>query len=291
MSGARPDTGSADLFARWQAHGDVRAREQLVERFLPLARKLAARYRGANEPFEDLLQVASFGLLKAIDGFDPTRGLAFSSYAVPTILGELKRYFRDKGWAVHVPRGAQELALRVTEAERELAVRTGRSPSVPELAAYLGISVEDVLDGLEAAAAHHSDSLDAPRDDMDGESSSIGELLGDEDERFELIEERATIASLASRLSSREREVLTLRFVEEMTQSEIGARIGVSQMQVSRILRRTLDQLRKQANAHEAVGSEDVAGAQHGASPTRRAATVKRSVKHRRARPAGKASR
>src|ERR1700756_1199625 len=140
-----------ELFMRWHEHGDARAREELVERFLPLARNLARRYAGAREPFDDLLQVASLGLVKAIDRFDINRGAAFSSFAVPTILGELKRYFRDLGWSVHVPRGAQEQALKVEEAQQTLTTKTGRPPTVQELAEYLEMSIEDVLDALETA--------------------------------------------------------------------------------------------------------------------------------------------
>src|SRR5438874_8621120 len=139
---------SEELFTRWQKSRDQRAREELVNRFLPLARNLARRYSGAREPFDDLMQVASLGLVKAIDRFDPERGTAFSSFAVPTILGELKRYFRDLGWAVHVPRGAQEQALKVEEAQQLLTARTGRPPSVPDLAEYLELSIEEVLDAL-----------------------------------------------------------------------------------------------------------------------------------------------
>src|SRR5579875_1998074 len=145
-----------DLFVRWQRFGDQRAREELVERFLPLARNLARRYAGAREPFDDLLQVASLGLVKAIDRFDIYRGAAFSSFAVPTILGELKRYFRDLGWSVHVPRGAQERAVKVEEAQQQLSARTNRAPTVTELAEYLELSIEDVLDALETSRAHHA---------------------------------------------------------------------------------------------------------------------------------------
>ena len=183
-------TDSTDLFVRWQQHGDRSARDELVTRFLPLARKLARRYAGAREPFEDLLQVASLGLVKAVDRFDAERGTAFSSFAVPTILGELKRYFRDLGWSVHVPRGAQEQALKVEEAQQTLTTKTGRPPSVPELAEYLEMSIEDVLDALETAGAHHSTSLDAPREDADGESGSLVDAFGQEDERFELVDAR-----------------------------------------------------------------------------------------------------
>src|SRR6059058_1911038 len=152
-----PDRVDSDkLFVRWQKSGDQRAREELVNRFLPLARNLARRYAGAREPFDDLLQVASLGLVKAIDRFDAERGTAFSSFAVPTILGELKRYFRDLGWSVHVPRGAQEMALKVEEAQQRMTSKTGRPPTVPELAEYLELSMEEVLDALETAGAHHA---------------------------------------------------------------------------------------------------------------------------------------
>ncbi len=238
-------TESTDLFHRWQVDRDQRAREQLVERFLPLARKLARRYSGAHEPFDDLLQVASLGLVKAIDRFDTSRGTAFSSFAVPTILGELKRYFRDLGWSVHVPRGAQELALKVEEARQRMSSRTGRPPTVPELAQYLELSIEDVLEALETAGAHHTASLDAPRDDGEDESSTLGDAFGSVDERFELVDDKVTIAAAARHLGARERRVLLLRFVEDMTQSQIASMIGVSQMQVSRILRRALEQLRE----------------------------------------------
>lgn len=236
---------SNDLFERWQRDRDQRAREELVTRFLPLARNLARRYAGAREPFDDLMQVASLGLVKAMDRFDVSRGAAFSSFAVPTILGELKRYFRDLGWSVHVPRGAQERALKVEEARQELTARTGRPPSVPQLAEYLELNIEEVLDALETAAAHHSASLDAPRDELDGESGTLADAFGDEDERFELIDASLTITSAASQLSPRERRVLALRFVQDLTQTQIAEEIGVSQMQVSRILRRALERLQQ----------------------------------------------
>jgi RNA polymerase sigma-B factor len=234
-----------ELFAQWLAHGDRRAREELVERFLPLARKLARRYAGAREPFDDLLQVASLGLVKAVDRFDPSRGTAFSSFAVPTILGELKRYFRDLGWSVHVPRGAQEMALRVEDAYQKLTVKHGRAPSVSLLAEYTELSIEDVLDGLETAAAHHSISLDAPHDDGEGGSGTLGDTFGEDDERFEIVDASVTIIAAARLLSARERRVLLLRFVEDHTQTEIAELIGVSQMQVSRILRGALEKLRE----------------------------------------------
>jgi RNA polymerase sigma-B factor len=244
----RSRLASSELFVRWQQRGDRRAREELIERFLPLARKLAARYRGAaGEPFDDLLQVASLGLVKAVNRFDPARGTSFSSFAVPTILGELKRYFRDTGWSAHVPRGAQELALRVQEAGRAVSDRTGRSPTTQQLAEYLEVSVEEVIAGLEAGNAHHAASLDAPHDELDGQPRTLNEILGADDERYELVDQRTTISAAASLLSAREQDVLALRFGEDLTQTEIAQRIGVSQMQVSRILRRALERLRELA--------------------------------------------
>jgi RNA polymerase sigma-B factor len=232
-----------ELFLRWQRDQDRAARDELVHRFSPLARKLARRYTGANEPFDDLFQVASYGLLKALDRFDPERGVTFSSFAVPTIVGELKRYFRDLGWSAHVPRSAQELALKVQSAEDTLATSTGRSPTVHELAQYMELSIEQVLDGLEAAAAHHSASLEVPLDDGDGDPGTLADTLGVEDAGFALVENSATVAAAMNLLSAREQQVLMLRFFEERTQSEIAEVIGVSQMQISRILRRAITRL------------------------------------------------
>jgi RNA polymerase sigma-B factor len=233
------------LFERWQRDRDPRARDELATRFLPLARKLARRYSGAREPFDDLLQVASLGLVKAIDRYDADRGTAFSSFAVPTILGELKRYFRDLGWAVHVPRGAQELAVKVGEVNNRLTAREGRAPSVQALAQYMELPLEDVLDALETARAHHAGSLDAPHDDGDGDGGSLVDTFGRPDARLVSADDRLTVRAAAKLLSEREREVVGLRFIEDLTQSEIAARVGVSQMQVSRILRRSVARLRE----------------------------------------------
>jgi RNA polymerase sigma-B factor len=229
-----------ELFLRCQQQGDQRARAELIERFLPLARKLARRYSGAREPFDDLLQVASLGLVKAVDRFDVDRGTAFSSFAVPTILGELKRYFRDLGWAVHVPRGAQERALKVEEAQQRLTAKTGRAPTVPELAQYMELSIEDVVESLETSRAHHTASFDAPYDAGDGETATLADVLGETDESLMLVDDKVTIGAAARHLSARERRVVLLRFAHDKTQTEIAELIGVSQMQVSRILRRAL---------------------------------------------------
>jgi RNA polymerase sigma-B factor len=237
------------LFVRWQQHRDRQARDELVRRFLPLARKLARRYSGAREPFDDLLQVASVGLVKAIDRYDLERGTAFSSFAVPTILGELKRYFRDLGWAVHVPRGAQELAVKVEAAQQQLSARGNRAPTVPELAEYLELSIEDVLDALETSRAHHAASLDAPYDDDEGESGTMVESFGDVDPSLLSADARVTIVAAARQLPRQEREVLALRFVHDLTQTQIADRVGVSQMQVSRVLRRAISNLSEMTTA------------------------------------------
>jgi RNA polymerase sigma-B factor len=232
------------LFARWRRHRDLRARDELIERFLPLARKLARRYVPSSEPYEDLVQVASLGLVKAVERFDPGRGFAFTSFAVPTIVGELKRYFRDTGWALHVDRGAQERARKVVDAQHQISGRTGRMPTIDELAQFLEFSQEEVLDGLQTAEAYGAISLDAPMaGDEDGTPSRL-DAIGDEDERLELVDRQATIFAAAKCLPERERRILFLRFGEDLTQSEIADRVGVSQMQVSRLLRRSLQRVR-----------------------------------------------
>ena len=248
-SGTLTRSESDRLFDRWQKHGDQAARAELVKRYLPLARKLSRRYGGAREPFEDLLQVASLGLVKAVDRFDTSRGTAFSSFAVPTIMGELKRYFRDQGWAVHVPRGAQERAVKVEDAQNKLSARTGHAPTVGEIAEYLELSLEDVLDALETSRAHHAASLDAPSDDGDSDGATVVDTIGRSDPRLDGIETRLTVGAAAGQLTERERTVLGLRFVHDMTQTEIAERVGVSQMQISRILRRSIARLGELADA------------------------------------------
>jgi len=235
---------SDELFTRWFTEREVRARDALIERFLPLARKLARRYSGSSEPYDDLVQVASLGLVKAVERFDPTRGFAFSSFAVPTIVGELKRYFRDTAWALHVDRSAQERARRITDARREVAGRHRRSPTIPELAEYLECSEEEVLDGLQISEAFDTISLDAPRGGADHTDRRL-DLLGDDDMRLELIETQATVFAAAQQLCERDRTILYLRFGEDLTQAEIAALVGVSQMQVSRLLRKSVQRLQE----------------------------------------------
>jgi RNA polymerase sigma-B factor len=234
---------SPELFRRWSRQRDRQARDELIERFLPLARKLARRYVPSTEPYEDLVQVASLGLVKAVERFDPDRGFAFTSFAVPTIVGELKRYFRDTGWALHVDRSAQERARKITDAQQQISARTGRQPTIGQLAQYLEVSEEEVLDGLQTAEAYGAVSLDAPVAGDDDEMSSRLDAIGDDDARLELINDQATIFQAARHLPQRERQILYLRFGEDLTQSEIADRVGVSQMQVSRLLRRSLHRL------------------------------------------------
>jgi RNA polymerase sigma-B factor len=239
-----------ELFLRWQRDRDEHAREVLVRRFMPLARSLARRYGRSSEPFEDLLQVASLGLLKALDRYDTDRGHSFASFAVPTILGEMRRYFRDSGWAVHVPRGSQERALKVRDAQERLANAHGHAPTVNQLAEYLEFDTEDVIDALQALQSYETLSLDAPRPGADGDLVSYGDSMGADDERFELVELDATLTAVLRHVPPRERLILQMRFVDDLTQSEIAERVGISQMQVSRLLRRSLEQLRTLTQAN-----------------------------------------
>jgi RNA polymerase sigma-B factor len=238
------------LLERYHRTGDPAAREALVGRFLPLARQLARRYQRGGEPLDDLVQVASLGLLKAIDRFEPDRTTAFSSFAVPTIMGELKRHFRDRGWSVRVPRDLQEMAVRVDRVTEELSRGLGRAPTPLEIGEHIGVTTEQVLEAREAAGAYRAISLDRPRDDEE-EDAGIGDSVGVEDPGFGLAEDAATVQRLMTVLTDREREVLRLRFAEDLTQSEIGARVGVSQMHVSRLIRQAVARLRDAAEGVE----------------------------------------
>jgi RNA polymerase sigma-B factor len=238
-----------DLLIRYHHEGDLRAREELVRRFMPLTRELALRYRYTDESLEDLIQVAALGLLKAIDRFEPERGSKFTSYAAPTILGELKRHFRDKGWALHVPRDLQERALAVSHARESLSKRLGRSPSVRELARELGCKSEDVLEATEAARAYEASSLDAPASREDDEGGPLVDMIATEDVAMSLVESRDALASTWSALPEVEQQVVRLRLLEDLTQREIGERVGYSQMHVSRLLRRALNRLETDAIA------------------------------------------
>jgi RNA polymerase sigma-B factor len=246
------------LLRRYAQSRDPALREELCRRLLPLAQSLALRYRDASEQLDDLMQVASLGLVKALDGFDPTRGVPFSAYAAPTILGELRRHFRDRVWDVHLPRGLQERVMAVSNAAGTLAEEQGRTPTVSEICSRLGLSEEEVAEALAADEARHTWSLDAPSSRSEPDSPPLIESVAEtESERgFDRVEAQLAVAEVP--LDDQERTVLRLRFEEDLTQLEIGHQIGVSQMQVSRIMRRAL---RKLLDAVQGRGPEPSAGA------------------------------
>jgi RNA polymerase sigma-B factor len=241
------------LWARFVKDRDPAIREELVRRYLPFAKNLALRYRGASESFDDLLQVASLGLVNAIDRFDPDRGAPFTAFASPTILGELKRHFRDRVWTVRVPRGLHDRMAEVEKAISQLTVELQRSPSVGEIAAKLEVDPTDVLEVLEANHNRRPLSLDRPVGGEDSEESPAAEWVGDEDSGYELVEDKLALEGALPHLDERERLVLQLRFVEDLTQSQIAERIGHSQMHVSRILRRTLERIRAEVAEQSAA--------------------------------------
>jgi len=236
-----------DLFRRYQLGGDRASREALVERFLPLARQLARRYRRSIEPVEDLEQVASLSLVKAIDRFDLSRGTAFSSFLVPTVLGELKRHFRDSAWSAHVPRRMQERVMRVTRAIDDLSSEKGHSPSLGEIADHTAQTTEHVLEAMEASHAFHARPIEVPEADGEPGGDYLA-ALGRRDRGFELAELGAAVKPVVKGLPDREREILRLRFVEDLTQSQIADRVGISQMHVSRLIRGTVEALREAAD-------------------------------------------
>jgi RNA polymerase sigma-B factor len=235
------DFAPDELFARRDEPG---VRDQLIERFMPLAESLARRYQHAGQPIEDLSQVACIGLINAVDRFDGERGVSFQSYAVPTILGELKRYHRDKGWSIRVPRRLQEHALMVKNAVPILCQELGRSPNIPEIGEHTGLSAEEVLEALDAQDAYTSVSLDAPSD-WEGESSTLADRLASDDTDLELTEDWAEFMPHLRKLPARERRIIVLRFFGDRTQSEIAEELGISQMHVSRLLSRALESLRE----------------------------------------------
>src|ERR687888_2505266 len=248
----REDRG---LFERYLDERDPVDRELLVERFLPLARSLAGRYLRHGEAFDDIFQVACLGLVKAIDGFDVTRGRAFSSYAVPTIVGEIKRYYRDRTWTVHVPRDLQELTLAVDRAAEALEHELSRKPTVDDLAQRLDVSDEEVLEALQARHARRTGSLNAPRREDDEAGATVGDAIGVEEDGFEQVEARAMLRSLMRGLSPRDRLVMRMRFERDLTQQQIGEHVGISQMQVSRILRRCITRLRECARSPDSAAA------------------------------------
>jgi RNA polymerase sigma-B factor len=229
------------LFRKYQGSHDAEIREELIEAHLGLVEYLSRRFAGRGEPLEDLIQVATIGLIKAVDRFDPEREVEFSTYATPTIVGELKRHFRDKGWAVRVPRRLQELNLQLGEIIGQLSQKLGRSPTVVEMAEAAGTTEDEVLEGLDSAHAYTLTSLDAPSGEED---LALREQIGSEDDTIELLEYRTSLMPLLERLPPRERTMLYLRFFRGMTQSEIAERLGISQMHVSRLLAKTLSNLR-----------------------------------------------
>jgi RNA polymerase sigma-B factor len=241
---------SMELFAELTADDvdaarRIECRDALVHLHLPLVEHCARRFRNRGEPFDDLLQVGTIGLLKSIDRFDLDRGVEFSTYATPTIIGEIKRYFRDKGWAIRVPRRLQEMRMMIGTVTSELSQSLGRSPTPREIAERIGVTVDDVMEGIESSNAYATLSLDAGGDGSDEGGPSMLDAIGQDDAALEHVEIRESIKPLLEQLPAREKQILMLRFFRGMTQSQIAAEIGVSQMHVSRLLNRTLEQLRE----------------------------------------------
>jgi RNA polymerase sigma-B factor len=251
-------TDRTELRAKLEEYAETGAkalRDEIVASQVGLAEYLARRFKNRGEPIEDLIQVALLGLLKAVERFDPGRGLEFSTFATPTIVGELKRHFRDKGWAVRVPRRVQELHLRMGAVVNNLSQELGRSPTIPEIAARADVSVDEVLEAMEAGRAYRFSSIDAPAgDDDDRSASPAAAQLGEDDTGLEEVEQRMLLSPLIASLPKREQMIIHLRFFRGMTQSEIAARLGISQMHVSRLLARSLAQLRDRAGAEAAPG-------------------------------------
>jgi RNA polymerase sigma-B factor len=235
------------LLRRYRLHGDREARQKLITMYLPLVRSLARRYASRGEQFDDLVQVGAIGLIKAIDRFDLERGVELTTYATPNIVGEIKRYFRDKGWSVRVPRGLQELNIRINKLIDELVPKLQRSPTVNEIAEAAGVTPADVLEALETSQAYNSVSLQAsPGGDSDSDEGGLIDYLGAEERAYDMMEDRTTLAPGFAKLDKRERYILHLRFFEGLTQSQIAARVGISQMHVSRLIRRSLEKLREE---------------------------------------------
>jgi RNA polymerase sigma-B factor len=243
----RPDKArTRRLLARYHKQGDQRARELVIQEQLPLVEFLARKFAGRGEPVEDLVQVASVGLIKAVDRFDVDRNIEFSTYATPNILGEIKRYFRDKGWAMRVPRGLQELRQSAKEAIRESTIKTGHSPSIRELAETLDSDLESVAEALTLGRAYNTASLDAPVSQDDKEGDTVMDLQADENSPIEGLEDKILLQRAIGSLKGQQQQILKLRFNEGKTQTEIAQTIGVSQMHVSRLLRRAIEDLRSQ---------------------------------------------
>jgi RNA polymerase sigma-B factor len=240
-----------EKFVEFAQTRDERVRAELIEAHLGLAEYLARRFNNRGEPLDDLVQVASTGLIKAVDRFEPERGLEFSTYATHTVVGELKRHFRDKGWAIRVPRRMQELHLRLSTLVSSLNQDLGRSPTIPEIAQAAGVSEEEVLEAMEAGQAYRFTSLDAPAPGGDDGGGSLGSSIGHDDEGMVDVEHRVALSPLIAKLPARQQKILHLRFFEGLTQSEIAAQLGISQMHVSRLLARSLAQLRQDATEED----------------------------------------
>jgi RNA polymerase sigma-B factor len=239
-------TEDKQLLRRYHQEGDLQAREQLIERYMSLVRSLARRYAYRGEQLDDLVQIGAIGLIKAIDRFDLERGVELTTYATPNIIGEIKRHFRDKGWSVRVPRGLQELNVQISKLVEQLTAQLGRSPTIPELAEAAGVEEEAVLEALESGRAYSSVSLSpGGGSDEDGELDPL-ESLGTEEHEYEISEDRAVLAPGFKVLDERERQILHLRFFRGMTQSQIAEQVGISQMHVSRLIRRSLEKIREE---------------------------------------------
>jgi RNA polymerase sigma-B factor len=242
-----------ELLSRVRQDGDRAAREELIKRYLPLVRSLARRFMSRGQPLEDLVQVGSIGLIKAIDRFDLERGVELSTYATPTILGEIKRYFRDKGWAVKVPRALQDLNVRLNRVIEHMTVDLQRSPTISELAAATQVSEEEVVEALESGRAYSSVSIFSGGSGEDEESLELLDCLGQEEQAYDVFEQRRVLAPAMEKLDPRERLILHLRFFEGMTQTQVAARIGISQMHVSRLIRKSIDSLRETMTEQQAL--------------------------------------
>ncbi|HZE28640.1 MAG TPA: SigB/SigF/SigG family RNA polymerase sigma factor [Gaiellaceae bacterium] len=242
------------LLRRYHEQGDLAAREQLIEQYMSLVRSLARRYSYRGEQLEDLVQIGAIGLIKAIDRFDVNRGVELTTYATPNIIGEIKRHFRDRGWSVRVPRGLQELNIQLSRLIEELTVQNGRSPTIPELAKAASVTDEEVLEALESGRAYSSLSLSAGSGghDEDGELDPL-ESLGTEEHQYEVSEDRAVLEPGFRVLDERERKILHLRFFEGLTQSQIAQQVGISQMHVSRLIRRSLEKIREEIAAEQSA--------------------------------------
>ena len=248
-----------ELLRRYHEQGDVAAREQLIEQYMSLVRSLARRYSYRGEQLEDLVQIGAIGLIKAIDRFDLSRGVELTTHATPNIIGEIKRHFRDKGWSVRVPRGLQELNVQLSRLIEQLTVQYGRSPTIPELAKAASVEEEEVLEALESGRAYSSLSLSTGGTQEDGEELDPLESIGTDEHQYEVSEDRAVLAPGFRVLDERERRILHLRFFEGLTQSQIAQQVGISQMHVSRLIRRALEKIREEIAAEEQVPAKRAA--------------------------------